>query len=117
MQVGLGGDAAGVQAGAADLFLLNQTDGEAQLACANSCRVASGTAAEDEDIEFLSHDIAPLHSWWGTTPCNEFLPIGRFPGTHSRPASKDARPSAYAEKHLIQQYPRYCPFKFTQGGF
>ena len=65
VQVRLGGDTAGVQAGAADLFLLDQADGEAQLACANSCRVASGTAAEDEDVEFLSHDIAPLHSCWG----------------------------------------------------
>ena len=65
MQVSLGGDATGVQAGAAQVALFDQTYGEAQLYRAQSCGVTGATATEDEDIEFcccrIGHVDAPLH--------------------------------------------------------
>ena len=49
----LGRDAAPVQAGAADLGLLDHGDVETRQAAAQGGGVAGGTAADDDDIELL----------------------------------------------------------------
>ncbi len=51
MQQGLGGDAAAVQARAADLVLLDQGDGAAEFGGAQRCRVAAAAAAQDDEVE------------------------------------------------------------------
>ena len=63
-----------MQAGAAHLILLDQANGEIQLARTQSGCITSGATAEDEDVKFLSHDVAPLHRLWGLNPrANEFF--------------------------------------------
>ena len=64
VQQGLGGDAAVVEAGAAELALLDEADGEAQLHGAQGRGVAAAAAAEYQDVEFLrscriGHENAP----------------------------------------------------------
>ena len=50
VQQGLGGDAAAVQAGAADLVLLDQDDGHAQLGGAQRGGVATRATTEDDQV-------------------------------------------------------------------
>ena len=53
VQQGLGGDTAVVQAGAAELALFDQADGEAELNGTQGSGVAAAAAAEYQDVEFL----------------------------------------------------------------
>ena len=53
VQQGLGRDAADVQAGAAELVLLDQADGEAQLDGAQRRGVAAASATEDDKVKVL----------------------------------------------------------------
>ena len=50
VQQGLGGDAAAVQAGAAELVLLDQGDRLAQLGGAQRAGVTAAAAAQDDDV-------------------------------------------------------------------
>ena len=61
VQQRLGRDAADVQAGAAELVLLDQADGEAELAGAQCGGVATASAAEDDKVKvLLGHPATPL---------------------------------------------------------
>jgi hypothetical protein len=51
MEEGLGRDAALVQAGAAELALLDQGNVQAQLRCPQGACVAAAATAEDDDVE------------------------------------------------------------------
>ena len=53
VQQGLGGDAAVVQAGAAELALLDEADGEAQLNGPQGSGVPAAATTEYQDVEFL----------------------------------------------------------------
>ncbi len=53
MQQSLGGDAAVVQARAAQLALLHQTNGHTQLDCSKCSCVTAAATAENQNIEFL----------------------------------------------------------------
>ena len=71
MQERLRGDAAGVQAGAAELAALDEANGEAQVGRAKRGRVAGAAAAEDENVEFcrgcrIGH-VVLLASGWRST--------------------------------------------------
>ena len=51
----LGGNAAPVQADAAQVLLLDQRGAEPQLCGANSRDIATGAAADDDHIKFIGH--------------------------------------------------------------
>ena len=51
----LGGDAAAVQAGAADPGLFDHGDAQPGRGAVERGGVATGTAAQDDDVELLSH--------------------------------------------------------------
>ena len=51
----LGGDTADVEAGAAELILLDQGDLRAELAGADRGDVAAGPAPDHHDVELLGH--------------------------------------------------------------
>jgi hypothetical protein len=53
VQQGLGGDTPVVQAGAAELSLLDETNGETKLNGTQSRGVAAAAATEYQDVEFL----------------------------------------------------------------
>ena len=53
VQQGLGGDTAVVQAGAAQLSLLHEADGEAKLNGPQGGGVSAAAATEYQDVEFL----------------------------------------------------------------
>jgi hypothetical protein len=53
MQQRFGRDAPDVQAGAADLVLLDQADSHAELACAQRCRVSTTSAAENYEVKIV----------------------------------------------------------------
>jgi hypothetical protein len=55
VQEGLGGDAAAVQAGAADLVLLHQRDRQAELGGAERAGVPARARAEDDDVVRVAH--------------------------------------------------------------
>src|SRR5690606_31140541 len=56
LQQGLGGDAAPVQADAAQVLALDDSDLLAQLAGADGRDVTAGARADDDEIKFSSHD-------------------------------------------------------------
>ena len=60
VQQRLGRDAAAVQAGAADLVLLDQHDGLAELGCSQRRGVAAAAAAEDDEIGLMVGHGAPV---------------------------------------------------------
>ena len=63
VQQRLGRDAAAVQAGAAQLVLLDQADGEAQLGGAQRRRVPAAAATEDDKVKvLLGHPATPLRT-------------------------------------------------------
>ena len=53
VQQRLGGDAADVQAGAAELVLLDERDAQAELGGAQRTRVAAGPRSQDHDVELV----------------------------------------------------------------
>ena len=60
VQQGLGRDAAAVQAGAADLVLLDQDNRLAELGGPQRCGIAAAAAAEDDEVGLvISHCAAP----------------------------------------------------------
>ena len=70
VQQRLGRDAAAVQARAADLVLLDQADGEAELGGAQRGRVAAAAAAEDDEVKvLLGHPATPLRNCICDTDC------------------------------------------------
>ena len=63
VEQGLGGDAAPVQAGAAQLRLLHQGGLQAVLAQADGALVAAGAAAHDDGIKFLHRRLLRSAGW------------------------------------------------------
>ena len=62
VQEGLGGDAAVVEAGAAELVLLHEPDGEAELNGPQRGGVAAAAATEYQDVEFCAVAYRPSPS-------------------------------------------------------
>ena len=61
----LGGNAANVQAGAAQCLAFHQNGGDAQLACANRRDITAGAAADNQQrgVQCLSHALTPGTGW------------------------------------------------------
>ena len=55
VQQGLGGDATAVQAGAAELVLVDEDDGLAEFGCAQCARVTAAARSEEHTSELQSH--------------------------------------------------------------
>ena len=66
-QQGLGGNAAPVQANAAQMFLFHQGNVHAQLRCPDRGHVATWPTAYDDQIKFLfRHGSSLIATWsWG----------------------------------------------------
>jgi hypothetical protein len=63
VQQRLGGDASAMQARAADLVLLDEDDGLAELRRTQRRRVPAAAAAEDDDVRnVFCHDVSPVRN-------------------------------------------------------
>ena len=89
VQQRLGRDAAAVQAGAADLVLLDQGDALAELGRAQRAGVAAAAAAEDDDV--VRPPSATVHSFSAYAQCRimslRLLTPGCQPEVARRPSS------------------------------
>ena len=87
VQQGLGRDAATVQAGAADLVLLDQHHGLAEFGRSQSCGVAAAATAEDDEIGLIvTHADSIATTTVARTAMSSLLPVAT-----SAPASSKGR--------------------------
>ena len=102
VQQRLGRDAAAVQAGAADLVLLDQRDPLAELGGAQRAGVAAAAATEDDDVVAARQPLIKLSLSLWSSP----VPAGTWLRAEPRPRRRTAGAPATSLRHLHERADR-----------